>query len=545
MNRFRLVSALLVLTFLFLACSTATSPLNSSPQGDPNTLQIVAGSEVKTLADAGVFDDFTKQSGIKINITFKGSVDIKNSIKRTNANNPKDVDVYWPASTLQLSGNPSTITPSHAMKSYVLVMIDPKVVKSLGWDPKNVSMLDFIAAVKSGQIQLAMTSASQSNSGQTFYMAALTALCGKRVLVEDCLTRTDVVNNIKTLLAGVNRSSESSGKLLQVFIDDKTSGTNKFNAMVTYESLFIEGNKTLASSGNVPYMALYIKDAVAIADSPILFIDNGIEGKLDSYNKLITYLTSPETEKKIQSLGWRTGQIGMAIQNPDRSVFNPDWGIDVSTEFPLMEYPKASIVNEAIDTYQTLFRKPSATLYCLDNSGSMHDNGGRAQMLDAMNLLLNQDRARDVALQATSRDLTVVYAFSKITQKIGEVTGNDQATLTSLSQDIANTDLNSNTAMFDCLTVALQYVEENYDPALAWAIIAMTDGASNAGPTSTDFLNTYRDFTTRTGYKIPVYGIAFGDPDFNQLNILKDTGGDVYDGRSDVATAFRKAKGNN
>jgi hypothetical protein len=70
----------------------------------------------------------------------------------------------------------------------------------------------------------------------------------------------------------------------------------------------------------------------------------------------------------------------------------------------------------------------------------------------------------------------------------------------------------------------------------------LTDGESNAGATLSDF----------TGYSkngillnIPVYGIAFGKADFSQLEQFKMTGGDVYDGRQDVATAFRMARGNN
>ena len=175
----------------------------------------------------------------------------------------------------------------------------------------------------------------------------------------------------------------------------------------------------------------------------------------------------------------------------------------------------------------------------------MHDNGGRKQMIDAMDLLLDQDRAREVALQATSRDITVVYAFSSTVESIGEVKGNDQAALKDLSKAVAATDLNSNTAMFDCLITSLDYIGSHYDPAYSWAIIAMTDGASNTGADPNDFARAYKSFTQKAGYAIPVYGIAFGDPDFTQLNTLKDTGGDVYDGRSDVAAAFRKAKGNN
>lgn len=544
MKRFTFVSLIVILAILLAGCEGSSNAEPQQPNTDPNTLQIVAGSEVKTLADAGVFDDFTKQSGVKVNLTFKGSVDIKNAISQITSNNPKTVDVFWPASSLQLSGNPS-VTPVSAMKTYVLVMIDPQVVKSLGWDPKNVTSLDFINAVKDQKIHLAMTSASQSNSGQTFYIAALTALCGSTVLTTDCLNKADVTDNIKALLAGIDRSSESSGKLLQVFIDDKTSGANKFNAMVTYESLLIDGNKQLIAKGASPYMALYLKDAVAIADSPIMYVDNGNQAKLDMYKKLTTYLTSADVEKKIQSLGWRTNQIGMAVENADPNVFNPAWGIDTKTEFPLMKYPKPAVVTNAIDTYQTLFRKPSATVYCLDSSTSMESNGGRGQMTDAMDLLLDQNRAREYSLQATSRDITVVYTFSSRVKEIGEVTGNDQTALKNLSKDITTIINESGTAMFDCLIAALGYVGNNYDPSYSWAIIAMTDGASNTGADPSGFESAYQSFTSTKGYSIPVYGIAFGDPDFNQLNTLKITGGDVYDGRSDVATAFRKAKGNN
>jgi len=292
-------------------------------------------------------------------------------------------------------------------------------------------------------------------------------------------------------------------------------------------------------------MALYLKDAVAIADSPIMYVDNGSPAKLDMYKKLIAYLTSSDVEKKIQSLGWRTNPIGMAIENADPNVFNPDWGIDAKAEFPLMKYPKSTVVTSAIDTYQTLFRKPSATVYCLDNSGSMHDNGGRKQMTDAMDLLLDQDRAREVSLQATGRDLTVVYAFSTHVQEIGEVKGNDQTALKNLSKSVAATDLNSNTAMFDCLITGLNYIAAHYEASYAWAIIAMTDGASNNGVDANGFKSQYQSFTAKNGYSIPIYGIAFGSPDFTQLDTLKVTGGDVYDGRTDVATAYRKAKGNN
>jgi hypothetical protein len=97
------------------------------------------------------------------------------------------------------------------------------------------------------------------------------------------------------------------------------------------------------------------------------------------------------------------------------------------------------------------------------------------------------------------------------------------------------------TAMFDCVESALKYIGNPQDSKYSYSVIALTDGGSNEGATLSDFTNYYKDSNSN----IPVYGIAFGDADFSQLDQFKMTGGDVYDGRQDVATAFRMAKGNN
>jgi Ca-activated chloride channel family protein len=173
----------------------------------------------------------------------------------------------------------------------------------------------------------------------------------------------------------------------------------------------------------------------------------------------------------------------------------------------------------------------------------MDANGGNAQMTKAMDLLIDQDRAASVSLQATADDVTVVFGFSSTVRQVGDpVTGNDPAALKDLSDQISSFTLGGGTAMFDCVLNALDYLAGQIDPKYNYSIIVLTDGESNEGATLSDFTSYSKNGIL---LNIPVYGIAFGKADFSQLDAFKMTGGDVYDGRQDVATAFRMARGNN
>ncbi len=475
-------------------------------------------------------------------MNYRGPVDIRNAVSKLGKDNPKTVDAYWPGSSLWLPGS-AEVSPVSAMKTYVVLAVDPATAGELGWDPaKGITASDLVSAIQSGKINLAMTSASQSTPGAAFYLAMYTALSGKRVLTSNDLGNPQATQDLRTMLAGVDRSSQSIDHLIQVFIDDKASGARQTNAIVIYESLATQMNKALIAKGQPPMTIFYVGGATAIADMPLRYVDNDDAGKLEQYQKLTAFLNKPEVQKRIQDLGWRTNPIGMKCDDCDPAVFNPVWGINTTTEFQEMVFPKPPVTRAALEQYQMLFRKPSFTVYCLDYSPSMESNNGRTEMIDAMDLLLDQERAAGVSLQATAEDVTVVFGFSSEVRQVGApVSGNDPAALKDLSNQISVFDMGGGTAMFDCVQFAHAYIAGHSDPKYSSSIIALTDGGSNAGATQSDFASYYEQQNLR----FPVYGIAFGDADFSQLDQFKMTGGDVYDGRQDVATAFRLARGNN
>jgi hypothetical protein len=69
------------------------------------------------------------------------------------------------------------------------------------------------------------------------------------------------------------------------------------------------------------------------------------------------------------------------------------------------------LIHQALDLYQTTFRKASFTIYCLDFSPSMR-GAGQEQLQQAMRTVLDQDEAARYLLQGSPGELTVVIPFA-------------------------------------------------------------------------------------------------------------------------------------
>src|SRR3954454_18365617 len=97
--------------------------------------------------------------------------------------------------------------------------------------------------------------------------------------------------------------------------------------MVNYESVIIETNQELVKEGKEPLYVVYPVDGLAIADSPLGYVNHGNADREKAFRGLQRYLLSKSTQKKIVHLGRRAGLLGVGGTAADRDVFNPDWGI--------------------------------------------------------------------------------------------------------------------------------------------------------------------------------------------------------------------------
>jgi len=199
-------------------------------------------------------------------------------------------------------------------------------------------------------------------------------------------------------------------------------------------------------------------------------------------------------------------------------------------------------MREALTLYQTAFRKPSLTIFCLDFSGSMA--GQREQDLKtAMRLLLDQQQASTYLLQASPDDITVVIPFDNRLRAEWSVAGNDQQALHDLTAKIVQTEASGGTDIYSPVIRALEIIKSKNYENYASAVILMTDGESNIGKKLGDLQGRYRDL----GFSnLPVYSILFGEASPKQLQeIAALTSGRVFDGKTNLIDAFREAKGYN
>ena len=362
----RCIAALAALVFV-AGCNGRSDP-GSAGVSDVSgaAFTIVSGSENKTLEP--IVARCARDNNVNIRIDYRGSVDIMMMLESGQV----DYDAVWPANSLWIDlGDKKKLVKNvkSVLWSPVVLGVKRPIAQRLGWvGKKAVRVEDILKAADSGKLRFMMTSATQSNSGASAYLGFLYAFAGKPdVLSSADLQKPGVRANIKKILGSVNRSSGSSGFLKDLFLQ-KYDG---YDAMVNYEAVLIETNQELTRQGKEPLYAVYPSDGLAIADSPLGYVDHQDTRKAELFRKLQDFLLTAPIQQEIAGQGRRVGPVGDRMTNADASIFNADWGISSGQFLNQIRYPKAEVIREALDLYQTVFRKPSYTVYVLDYSGSM------------------------------------------------------------------------------------------------------------------------------------------------------------------------------
>lgn len=509
------------LSSMFAGCSAAK-----------DTLVILSGSENDTLEP--ILQEFEKENNVNVEMVYKGSVDIMLDLEKGDT----DADVIWPANSLWITLGDTRHIIKHTksiMTSPVVFGIRKSLARELGFIDKKVSVNDILGAINSGKLKFMMTSASQSNSGASAYIGFLYALLGNpETITMDDLHNPRLNDNIRKLLSGINRSSGSSGWLKDLFLK------GDYDAMVNYESMIIEANQELVKQGKEPLYAVYPYDGLVIADSPLCYVNKGDEKKEALYTKLQDYLLSEKVQAEIAGLGRRTG-LGGVSASYSPSVFNPDWGIDTQKILSPIRMPSAAVIREALNLYQTQFKKPSYTFFCLDFSGSMGGNGER-MLKEAMRTLLDQESAKQYLLQSSKEDVTVVMPFSDRVLGLWQVEGNDPAVLGDMLREIDAFSPGGSTDIYSPVIQAVDRIRSIDADKYIVSVVLMTDGESNTGSSFADLKSAWGAL----GKDIPVFSILFGSASEKQLTAIADlTRARIFDGKADLIDAFKKVRGYN
>ena len=492
-------------------------------------IRILSGSENQELET--IIQECSEATGVEIQVEYKGSVDIMRELE----NGAPDYDAVWPASSIWVSMGDTGHLIKHSQSismTPVVFGIRESLAEKLGFVGEKVSVNDILTAIRDGEMSFCMTSATQSNSGASAYIGFLYALLGKQEgLTSEDLQKPDLQADIRELLSGVERSSGSSDWLKDMFLE------GDYDAMVNYECLIIDANEQLIDEGKEPLYIVYPYDGLSIADSPLGYVDHDDDKKEKAFLAFQEALMTPESQSAIEATGRRITANGVSEENKD--VFNSDWGIDTERILSPIQMPESGVLMNALNLYQTDFKKPSLNIYCLDFSGSMYGEG-EGQLKDAMSQILVQENAKKNLLQASSGEVNIAILFNEGVITTLQAEDDSDEALVKLYEEIISQEPGGGTNIYLAASVAfricMDYVLEDYTPA----VIVMTDGQSS------DYSMEFERGLPEYGFIIPIFSITFGDADPEQLEGLAElTDGRVFDGTEDLTAAFRSVKGYN
>ena len=487
-----------------------------------NTFKILASTSMKSMGEE--ITKYTKNEGFNTTIEYHGDLEIVDILN----NSSLDYDAVWISNSiwLYMLNNSNLITDSKSIAIDPVVLgVTKSMAKELGFIDKDVYNKDILKTIKDGKLKYVMASVTKTNTGATTYLSFLNSLAGSpEVLTEDMIKDEKLGNDLKNFFKGVERVSGDDEYLISMFLN------GDYDAIYSYESSLIDLNKELISNGKEPLYLIYPTDGVAINDMPFAYINNKDNDKKEKFKLIQSYLRSDEAIKKMEGYGYRSWYGGVK-KDTDSNVFNPEWGIDTSKYLKDMKYPSKKVITEALNLYIEKLRKPTHVVFCLDVSGSMYGTG-LSELKDAMNYILDYDKASKEQLQFSSNDKVTIITFNhEIVDVYKTVNGDDTAKLIDIVNKLK---ANGATNIYDPSIKALEILKDEDSNEYTKTIILMTDGESNTGDIK-DLRKYYRD----NKLDIPIYSITFGDSSEYELGkVASLTNSKIFDGKSGLREAF-------
>lgn len=494
-----------------------------------NTFKLISSTENQDLES--FLMDFANKENINLEIDYAGTIDIMQKL-----NNGEEYDAVWASNSIWLymldSSKVSVSDSKSTSINPVVFGITEQKARELNFVDRDIYTKDIVDAIKNGNLKFSMSNPTQTNTGATAYLGMLTTLAGNpEVLREENLQDENLKNELISLFSGLERSSGSEDFLEELFLN------GNYEAVVTYEFSIINMNKKLEEQGKEPLYILYPIDGVSISDSPLAFIKQGDGEKEDFFKKLQEYILSCEGQNLLASKGRRTW-FGGINNEVDQTVFNKEWGIDTTKYIVPVKYPNTEIIKEALSIYQTELRKPVHTVFCLDYSGSMAGSG-YSQLKQAMEYILNEEKASENLLQFSEKDKITVIPFNGKVLNVWNT--NNGIDTQNLIDNIATLKPSGATNIYDTAIRALEELSTEDLNIYNTSIILMTDGMSNTGKFS-NLSNYYKNLKK----DIPIYSIMFGSAYEQELgNIAELTNSKVFDGKVDLLQAFKEVRGYN
>lgn len=515
--------------------TTKTAISNDDALKNPDSLYILAGSELQDIEP--FLGDIKAKTGITLKLDYTGTIDGAEAIAQG-----KKADGAWfsHGKYLSLINGKQIITQNPIMLSPVVLGIKQSKAQQFGWlsaDGKtakaDLTWQSIADKANSGELKYAMTNPASSNSGFTALMGVVSAFAG----TSDAPTEADIQKaqpKLKDFFKGQALTAGSSGWLADAFVKN-SQGANNLDGMINYESVLMQLNQ----SGKLkePLVLLYPKEGIITADYPLMLLN---ASKQASYDKVVTYLKSPEFQTKLMTQTFRR-PVNSNVKLD--SSFNQN----VLMELP---FPNAkTVVNSILGSYMNELRLPARPIFVIDTSGSMSGDG-IAQLKKALTTLNDGDGTAmgDFAKFAEREQITFI-PFNSSPETPQQFSIHNDTARAPIRQFINGLNVGGGTAIYSSLHTAYQKIEglqatQNGKSQYYDTIVLMTDGQNTNGESFAEFQQFYNSLPANVK-NVKTFTVLFGDADPSEMQKIADlTGGKVFDGRKDsLASVFKQIRG--
>ncbi|MBW8830939.1 MAG: VWA domain-containing protein [Burkholderiales bacterium] len=516
--------------------SPGPAAASSPAQVEAAALNVLATSDLRDIEP--LQDMVRKATGITLKFKFGGTMESTEAV----LNGKTDADVAWFANAKYLlsdmQGQSRVKLQEKIMLSPIAVGVSESAAKKLGWDnpakAAKVTWKDITDAASSGQLTYALSNPATSNQGFMALMGVVAAASQKT----DGLGAADVDRAaIAAFLKGYKLPGDNSTYLSEKFIEQQGIDVNAF---INYESWLL----SLGQSGKLreKLVLMYPHEGVSTADYPLMLLN---DAKRDDYRKVVAYLKS------------EPAQLWLAKQTLRRPIV-PEVAAKVADILPrqgmLVELPFSpdrALADGLIDAYLNEFRRPIASTFVLDTSGSMEREGRKQQLLQALHYIAGADRSLTGRIaKLTNRERLWMQPFSDNPYgmerfdipggsssakgvQIQEDSEAKQRVLTDVRAFADGLRMNGGTALFDAVFKSLEHMaaEKKKNPGYQYSVVAFTDGENNQGRTFAQFKHDYANLP-EDARSIPVFMVLFGEANEHELDeLVKVTGGRLFDAR--------------
>ena len=530
---------LLLSLMLLAACGKKPDP---APAAEPAVqaaapLQVLATSDLKDIEPLAA--QIRAATGVDVQFRFGGTMESTQEVLSGDSGARPAPDVAWFANAKYLlsdaAGQRKVKLQEKIMLSPIAVGVSKSDAARYGWDRTDarLSWADIARAAKAGKLQYALSNPATSNQGFMALLGVVAAAGGKG----EALSAADVDRGaIADFLKGYRIVGDNSTYLAEQFI--KGQGT-RANAFINYESWLL----TLNASGKLrePLHLIYPFEGVSTADYPLMLLN---EARRADYLKVVDYLKGDAAQLWLarQTLR-RPMRAEVAAQVAD---ILPARGVQVELPFS----PDRQLADGLIDAYLNEFRKPIASAFVLDTSGSMQGRR-REQLVEAIHYLAGADASLTGRVaKLTNRERLWFLPFSdRVREPVAfEIPAGSKVAKGVLPQADTEAKLNElrrvrdaadelkmagGTALYDAVLAGLEQMleERKRNPDYQYSVVAFTDGKSNMGRKLEEFRRAYEQLPEDVR-GIPVFMVLFGEADAGDLKALVEiTGGKLFDAR--------------